>query len=73
MGAVEATGSRHGHDGDEGAADRLKVRLECRHCKRPLLIRAGKFDAVLDQVADTGRDSATLSELREILRISGRS
>jgi hypothetical protein len=64
----------HGSDPrDPAKAERLKVRLRCRSCRqRPVNVRAGKLDAALDQVADTGRESLTMSELRAILDLSGR-
>ena len=63
----------HGRDdqGPDGASDRLRVRITCRYCKEPWVLRAGKLDAALDQVVDTGRAYVTLTELRRILNTSG--
>jgi hypothetical protein len=71
MGPVESDGARHGENVGRDELDRLRVRLVCRRCKRPLTVRTGKFDAALDQLADVGRVYATMSELRAILGASG--
>ena len=72
MGAVESDGALHGPENvGHDEMDRVKVRLVCRRCKRPLIARTGKLDAAFDQLAAAGRAYATLSEVRAILRKSG--
>ncbi len=75
MGPVGQDGALHGSEnvGGRNELDRLKTRLVCRRCDRPLIVRTGKLDALLDQLADTGREFATLSEIRAILRVSGKA
>lgn len=72
-GPVGDDGSLHGAEnvGGRNELDRLKTRLVCRRCDRPLVVRTGKLDAALDQLAELGREYATFSEIRAILKVSG--
>jgi hypothetical protein len=66
---VDEDGNRH-TEPDAGKYATLRHQLACRYCKRPLTVRAGKFDAVLGMIADTGRKDVTLAELSVILQTS---
>jgi len=57
---------------DAGQGALLHHTMACRFCKRPLTVRVGKLDAVLDMITGTGHADITMSELRAILETSRR-
>ena len=70
-------GQTYVEPGAERAKD-LNHTLTCRLCAttakadgRPLTVRCGKFDRYLDAIADTGRTSVTMAELRAIVQHVG--
>jgi hypothetical protein len=49
-----------------------KQNPQCRWCKKPLDVRLGKFDAVMDALHHAGRVYVTMAELRALLGASGK-
>ena len=72
-GPVDLDGRLHGGEvlGGHDELARVRTRLVCRRCRRPLIVRTGKLDAAFDQLAAAGRAYAILSEVRAILEESG--
>jgi hypothetical protein len=64
-------GERAHVEPDAGENALLHHDLTCRYCKRPLTVRPGKMDAILDQIQAAGRVYVTMAELRAILNTSG--
>jgi hypothetical protein len=44
--------------------------MQCRYCKRPLTLRSGNLDVVMELATKTGLTELTLSEMRAIVQQS---